>query len=71
MSRKRNHSPRIYRHNNGIAQPSFLLLGLMEHVGISTPWYRRPNFSGYEPMFAPIVAGWIQRAWAKIKGVFS
>lgn len=72
MSRKRNHQPRIHRHNNGIAQPSFLLLGLMEHAGISKPWYQRKNFTGYEPLFAPIFApifdGWIQRAGAKLKG---
>jgi hypothetical protein len=69
MPRKRNHQPRMHRQRLSVALPSFLLLGLMEHAGISKPWYQRPHMGGMTPLFAPIFSGWVQRAWAKLKGL--
>jgi len=68
MSRKRNHQPRIHQQRLSVALPSFLLLGLMEHAGISN---QRQYMGGLDPLFAPIFSGWLRKAKDKLKGIFS
>lgn len=65
MARKRNHQPRIHQQRLSVALPSFLLLGLMEHAGISKPPVTP------QPLLFLVWQDWMRKAKDKLKGIFS